>query len=119
MSKKERIRAYYSDIDGRDYDQVMALFADNARYRRADSCYDGKPALDDFFRHQRKIHGTHTLETLIEDGALIVAIGRFEGVGDKGDARAVNFTDVWTFGSDDKVVLRRTYLAFGHEYVLK
>jgi hypothetical protein len=44
-------------------------------------------------------------------------MGRFEGVGEKGDQRSVGFVDIWDFDDTDLVKKRRTFLATGHSVV--
>lgn len=120
MSTIEQIVAeYYARIDNCDFDWIMDLFSPNAVYKRADSTYNGKPAIDDFFRNQRKIKGVHSLETVTSTDNQVFAVGHFIGQGEKGDQKSIGFVDVWDFNSKDKVDLRRSYLALGHEAVLR
>lgn len=113
------IREYYSRIDASDTDWVIALFEQDAIYERADASYEGIPAIARFFRDERKIRGVHSIDTLIvdEEQSVVVALGRFSGVGQAVDARTVGFADIWHLSSTGRVTLRRTYLAIGHEYV--
>ncbi|GAA0334429.1 hypothetical protein GCM10009087_50910 [Sphingomonas oligophenolica] len=112
---------YYHRIDALDIDWVMALFCDDACYRRAGAVYDGKAAIERFFREERKINGSHDIATIVDDGdqRLVVICGRFTGEGEAGDRRAVEFADFWTFDDAAKVRLRRGYLAVGHELVAR
>ncbi len=120
MSTNEQIVAeYYARIDKCDFDWIVDLFADNAVYKRADSTYDGKPAIEDFFRNKRKIKGIHTIETITATDTQVFAVGHFEGTGEKDDQKSIGFVDVWDFNSEGKVNLRRSYLALGHEMVLR
>lgn len=120
MDRLEMIRDYYRRIDRQDLEWVVALFAPEAVYERADARYVGKDAIEHFFRAERLIRGVHTIATLTQDeSGRIFARGQFEGHGAANDARAVGFADVWEFRSDDKVCFRQTYLALGHAYVAR
>lgn len=113
------IADYYPAIDAQRIDWVLALFAPDAVYDRADARYDGKAAITDFFSNRRRIRGTHHIETLwaTEQDDAVFVTGRFEGVGEEGDARSIGFADVWTFGTPGQVIRRQTFLATGHGYV--
>jgi hypothetical protein len=67
-----------------------------------------------FFREQRLIRGIHKIEQILSLGRRVLAMGRFEGVGEKGDQRSVGFVDIWDFDDTDLVKKRRTFLATGH-----
>ena len=113
------VSAYYPRIDAVDTEWVLALFADDAVYLRADAVYAGRPAIARFFCEERKIRGRHTIDRMwIDHGsASVVAVGRFDGLGIAGDTRSVRFADVWQFNEAGLVTQRQTYLALGHEYV--
>jgi ketosteroid isomerase-like protein len=114
-----KIAEYYCHIDHQDIDWVLALFASDAVYQRADVTYRGMDAISRFFRHERQIKGTHVLDRLcaIEESKLVFVTGTFTGHGAMGDARSVRFADVWEFNGHAQIRLRQTYLALGHEYV--
>ena len=113
------IEAYYPRIDSSDIDWVVALFADDAVYERADAKYSNKQEIEEFFSKERQIRGRHVIEDLWpdEEAKQVVAIGRFEGVGAEGDPRSVGFADVWQFNDQQRVTKRRTFLALGNDYV--
>ncbi|MBY8826201.1 nuclear transport factor 2 family protein [Sphingomonas colocasiae] len=113
------IRDYYAHIDRVDLDWVLALFAADAVYERADATYSGISEISHFFREERQIRGVHDIEQLWADDDSVVALGEFRGVGAEGDARRVRFTDVWHFGADERVRRRQTFLALGHGYVAR
>lgn len=115
--RKTVVRDYYDHIDRVDLDWVLALFAPDAVYERADATYSGISAIARFFREERLIRGVHAIERLWADDDSVVALGEFRGVGAAGDARRVRFTDVWHFGADARVRRRQTFLALGHGYV--
>lgn len=119
MTNSERIAAYYVAIDRLDIDWVLGLFAASASYQRAEVEYRGAAEIARFFRERRKIRGRHMVERLwsTDRDSVIFVTGRFEGVGEAGDRRDIDFADVWHFGSGDLVEKRRTYLALGHAHV--
>lgn len=116
---RDRIAAYYPAIDRLDTEQVLALFAKDASYRRADMEYRTIEEIRQFFCTDRRIRGQHAIDTLWsdEDRGIVFVTGRFDGVGEAGDQRAVDFADVWHFNPDGLVGRRCTYLALGHAYV--
>ncbi|MFS8049204.1 nuclear transport factor 2 family protein [Rhizobium sp. BR 314] len=113
------VREYYRRIDACDIDWVTRLFDARAAYSRADATYIGGNAIALFFGEQRKIRGRHQIERIIMGtlGNVVTAVGRFHGVGHRGDRRDVGFVDVWTFNTSGLVTRRQTYLARGNEYV--
>lgn len=112
-------REYYRRVDARDTSWIVNLFADDAVYDRAETTYRGRAAIARFFQVERQIHGSHKLDDLIVEARsrIVVATGRFNGVGKAGDARDVGFADVWRFNSDQRVIRRQTFLALGNQYV--
>lgn len=116
---QQKVSEYYPHIDAVDTDWVLALFADDAIYFRADAVYAGRPAIARFFCEDRKIRGRHTIEKMWMDrhSASVVAVGRFDGQGVSGDSRSVRFADVWQFNEAGLVTQRQTFLALGHQYV--
>ena len=111
------IEKYYQQIDANDLDSVLMLFAADACYERADVVFADKAAIELFFREQRLIRGVHKIEQILSLGRRVLAMGRFEGVGEKGDQRSVGFVDIWDFDDTDLVKKRRTFLAAGHSVV--
>lgn len=115
----DTIREYYHRIDGGDVAWVVGLFSTGSSYNRAGVTYLGAEEIKRFFSESRKIRGVHTIRRFITspDCTTIVAEGRFEGTGEAGDVREVDFTDVWDFGADRLVTSRATYLGIGHAFV--
>jgi ketosteroid isomerase-like protein len=114
MKRTDRITEYYRRIDAQDVDAVLSLFADDAVYWRADRVYRGKPQIDRFFREERLIRGHHAVDAVWQVPGRVIATGRFQGTGEKGDPRSIGFIDIWTFGAGKAVTERRTFLATGH-----
>ena len=113
---KRLIAEYYPRVDAGDLDWVIGLFSDDAVYVRADAEYAGKPAIEAFYRGDRKIGGRHTIQGLFESGDTVAVQGVFCGVGADGSPRDIRFSDFWHF-RQVKVVARDTYLALGSDYV--
>lgn len=116
MTKEDTIRLYYQKVDAQEIDWVMGIFADHARYQRADADYIGKSAISDFYRNHRKIRGKHTIAGILSDINCVVAYGEFKGVGAQDQAKQIEFCDVWRFDGS-MVVYRHTYLGVGSDYV--
>ncbi|MDX8452312.1 nuclear transport factor 2 family protein [Mesorhizobium sp. VK9D] len=97
----------------------MALFSEDAVYERADARYVGRAAIEHFYRNERMIRGTHTLDRTChqEDAARVFVTGQFKGHGANEAPRLVRFTDIWEFDEQNKVRRRETYLALGQTYV--
>ena len=108
---------YYSRVDSEDVDWVLALFAEDAVYDRADARYVGKDAITRFYRGERKILGAHRLETVTATERTVMVNGVFAGVGHDGSAKCVGFADVWEFADTGLIANRKTYLALGSGYV--
>jgi steroid Delta-isomerase len=113
---KDIVELYYQKVDAGDIEWVIDLFTDDAVYQRADCTYPGKQAIAEFYRNSRKIRGKHSVEGLVTEGDFVVAFGEFNGVGEQGQPKHVEFCDVWHFRGS-KVDHRRSYLALGNDYV--
>ena len=111
------VQEYYPRVDAEDVEWVIALFADDAVYHRADSSYVGKRAISSFYRGERKILGRHTLENIATDDDKVLVNGVFCGEGHDGSLKKVGFADVWQFDATGLVTHRQTYLAIGSGYV--
>ena len=111
------VESYYRSIDAADIDAVVALFAEDAVYERAETVYAGRPRIADFFRHERRISGRHEIELILSLDDRVVSLGRFEGQGERGDAKSIAFAEIWEFDAAGLVRRRRTFLAAGSEIV--
>ena len=117
MQPQDIVRAYYPKVDAGDVEWVINLFAETGVYERADAVYDGKAAIADFYRGDRKIRGRHSLENIVADGDTIIVNGVFEGFGADDSPKKIAFADAWKFDDAGKVASRKTYLAIGADYV--
>ncbi len=117
MKNEDKIREYYSRIDAGDVKWVLALFAKDGDYFRADAKYIGHDAIAEFYETGRKIQGEHSLENVLNHNNLVAVNGEFKGVGGDGSPKKIGFSDFWTFNDKGLVSLRKTYLAQGSDYV--
>lgn len=119
MTRLQQIIQYYHDVDQQDIDAVLALFSDDAIYKRADAAYVGKNAIEHFYRNERMIRGAHTLDRTCDqpEASRVLVTGEFRGRGADEAPRVVRFTDVWEFNATGQVGRRETYLALGQGYV--
>jgi len=115
-SMKNLVSEYYPRVDRGDLDWVLAMFANDAVYTRADSCYEGKNEISEFYCADRKINGRHTINTIMESGNTVAVQGVFKGQGADGSPKNVRFSDFWQFDRN-LVSSRNTYLALGSNYV--
>lgn len=111
------IKDYYPKVDAGNTDWVIALFAEDGDYHRADVSYMGKKEISDFYQNARKIKGKHTLESIFAEGNTVAVSGVFEGVGADNSPKKIRFADFWTFNQEGLVCERKTYLASGSDYV--
>jgi ketosteroid isomerase-like protein len=117
MAYLETVKAYYPKVDAGDVEGVIGMFADDGEYQRVDAAYNGKQAIADFYRGDRKIQGTHSLKNVVAEANTVIANAVFEGVGADGSPKKIGFADVWQFDTDGLVNSRKTYLAVGSDYV--
>lgn len=118
---KNIVRNYYPTIDNGNVGAILLLFSNDASYKRADQNYANISEITEFFRNKRQIIGLHIIDRIWsnDSGDVIFATGKFEGKGVAGDARSVEFADIWQFNAIGLVFKRQTFLALGHAYVEK
>jgi ketosteroid isomerase-like protein len=110
MSTVDRatVMRYYERVDAKDVPGVVALFAEDAVYRRPG--YEpiaGHAALTDFYANQRVIDtGRHTVTGLVCEGPNIAVQGRFSGRLVDGSTAELEFADF--FQVQDGVFVQRT-----------
>lgn len=112
-----KVTEYYRRIDQRDINWVLALFAADGRYIRAEHELEGSEEIAAFYCHFRKIQGTHTIDLAVAKDNYVFVRGRFDGFGADHSPKQVSFCDFWSFNDEEKVSLRQTYLALGARYV--
>jgi len=117
MDMEGTIRDYYPKVDAGEIAWVIALFAKDGDYHRADASYIGRSEIADFYKNARKIKGRHTVENVFSEGNTVAVNGEFNGVGADESPRKIGFADFWTFDENGLVSVRKTYLAVGSDYV--
>jgi ketosteroid isomerase-like protein len=105
------VRRYYETVDADAVEELVALFAAAAVYRRPG--YEplvGRPAIERFYRDQRVIEsGGHTLTHVIADGAAVAVHGEFAGVLKDGKRVALRFADFFEFDAQGLFARRDTF----------
>lgn len=106
----EPVRRYYSTVDTAGADEVVALFTQDAVYRRPG--YEplrGRAELARFYGGVRVIaSGRHTLDELVIEGARAAVRGQFRGVLRVGSQVQVGFADFMRF-EGELIAERTTY----------
>lgn len=103
-----RITEYYSAIDAKDFDRALTLFDDRTTYQRGDIQLSGKASLRHFYRHVRKLNGSHTINSMKQGStsSSIEISGQF--IPANPAEQMLVFTDSFTFNAKGKVVERTT-----------
>ena len=84
--------------------------ADDVSYSREGwPVLNGKEAVQDFFEHQRQLHGQHIVTDIHTTPAVLVN-GRFVGT-NAGQPISLNFQDLWTFQPDQRVAFRKSWIS--------
>lgn len=106
-----KVREYYRLVDADDVPGIVALFAEDAVYRRPG--YEpmrGHADLRSFYGQERVIaDGTHTLTTVVTDGRRVAVHGVFDGVLKNGRQVTVEFADFFELNEHQQFARRDTY----------
>lgn len=104
------VRAYYRLVDSGDVPGLLALFADDAVYRRPGYVdMRGHADLARFYGGERVIRaGRHTLDTVVAHGLQVAVTGEFNGVLKDDRAVSLRFADFFVF-ERRQIVRRDTY----------
>ncbi len=111
------VRKYYKLIDEHKIDEVLDLFSQTAQYLRCGEVYNGIKAIEKFYKHERKIKGSHDLQNLWIIGPTAIVEGVFRGKGAEGQPKKVGFADFFRFNEESQIQDRHTYLMLGSSYV--
>jgi ketosteroid isomerase-like protein len=105
------VRSYYRRVDADDVDGLLALFAEDAVYRRPGyQPFHGRAALAEFYRGDRAIaHGTHAIRTIIEQGARVAVTGSFLGCLKDGSEVRCEFADFFRLDAEGRFSARKTF----------
>lgn len=111
MSTEELVRRYYPVVDAGDPHAVVALFSDDAVYRRPGyPPLAGTAALLAFYEQDRVIvEGRHTVHQVVVDGNRAAVQGSFAGVLKDGTKPELDFADFFEVDDDGRFSSRTTY----------
>lgn len=103
------VREYYDLVDAEEYDDLVALFAENVRYERpGQGAIEGRDALREFYLDERPLdEGSHEIHDVVVDGETVAVRGTFSGVQD-GDSVSFEFADFHEF-EDGEIHRRYTF----------
>lgn len=110
MSKntpESTVRQYYDLVDAEQYDDLVALFADDVRYERpGQGAIEGREALRAFYLDERPLEeGSHEIHDIVVDGKTVAVRGTFSGV-QNGETVSFDFADFHEFEDGE---IRRRY----------
>jgi ketosteroid isomerase-like protein len=107
---RELVTAYYAAVDAGDLEGLLALFDEEAVYRRPGyPPLEGRGALQAFYASDRIIaEGRHTISRVLVDGDLVATEGSFCGTARDGRPLAIRFSEVFRCASG-RIVERSTY----------
>ena len=100
------VRRYYDLVDAENYDDLVALFADDVSYERpGQDAIEGRDALRAFYEEGRPLDdGAHEVHDVIVDGDTVAVRGSFSGR-QNGERVGFGFADVHEF--DGETIARR------------
>jgi ketosteroid isomerase-like protein len=108
------VRRYYDVVDAGDNAALIALFDQDATYKRPGYAqFNGHEDLRNFYENNRVIvSGAHTLTALFVDGLRVAVEGTFAGTLKDGRKVTLPFSDFFELHPVDgelKILRRRTY----------
>jgi ketosteroid isomerase-like protein len=103
------VREYYELVDAEQYDDLVALFAENVRYERpGQGAIEGREQLRKFYLDGRPLEdGSHEIHDVVVDGETVAVRGTFSGV-QHGETVSFDFADFHEF-KDGKIHRRYTF----------
>ncbi|WP_190891776.1 nuclear transport factor 2 family protein [Spirosoma profusum] len=110
------MQSYYTHVDRNDFQHFSKIFTEGIIYHRAEHTIIGLKNLIKFYNSERRIVGTHFIDSIFESQNTLIVLGRFTGVNSNSNSIIIDFADFFYF--DDKSSLisqRKTYLANGYE----
>jgi len=105
------VRTYYELVDANSVEDMLALFDDQAIYRRPGyEPLNGKFMLRSFYNSERLIeHGSHQITRMIIQGCSAAVVGCFEGKLKSGSRVNVRFSDFFSVNEKRLIVERDTF----------
>ncbi|WP_049981005.1 nuclear transport factor 2 family protein [Halolamina rubra] len=109
MDHEATARRYYDLVDAGEYDELVALFAEDVIYERpGQATIEGRLALREFYEEGRPLsNGEHELHAVVPDGDTVAVRGTFRGEQD-GETVELGFADFHEF-EDGAIARRYTY----------
>lgn len=108
------VQNYYRYVDEGNWDAVLTLFSTNIFYKRgSNKLIDGKPALEKFYKQERKIaEGNHVVKVTVSPPNVYVS-GSFAGKLVSEEYVEVDFVDVFKF--EGRKIVKRVTAFHGQE----
>ena len=106
-SPEEVVRTYYDVVDAEQYDELVALFAEDIRYERpGQEPLVGRESLRQFYLEDRPLDdGAHEIHSVVGDGETVAVRGTFSGV-QNGETVEFDFADFHEFEGE---TIKRRY----------
>ncbi|WP_256683997.1 nuclear transport factor 2 family protein [Halococcus qingdaonensis] len=100
------VRRYYELVDAENYDDLVALFADDVSYERpGQDAIEGRDALRTFYEEGRPLDdGSHEVHDVLVDGDTVAVRGSFSGR-QNGERVGFDFADIHEF--EGETIARR------------
>ncbi|MEU5302978.1 nuclear transport factor 2 family protein [Streptomyces noursei] len=108
-ARAAKVREYYRLVDAADVPGLIALFTEDAVYRRPGyPPMRGHQGLRAFYTGERIIaRGRHTVTSLLVEGERSAVTGVFEGVLKDGSEVSLEFADFFVHRDDDQCFRQR------------
>ncbi|AYJ51622.1 nuclear transport factor 2 family protein [Rhodococcus sp. P1Y] len=105
------VRSYYELVDANRVEDMLALFDDQAIYRRPGyEPLNGKSMLRSFYNGVRVIeHGSHQITCVIKQDRSAAVVGCFEGKLKSGSQVNVRFSDFFSLNEQGLITERDTF----------
>ncbi|MFG3497208.1 nuclear transport factor 2 family protein [Streptomyces sp. NPDC047928] len=106
-----KVREYYRRVDADDVPGLIALFAEDAVYRRPGyPPMRGHEGLSAFYNGERVIaRGAHTVTSAVAESGRVAVNGVFEGVLKDGREVSLEFADFFVLDDEQRFTRRDTY----------
>lgn len=108
--RKDQIIEMFCSVDAGQWDALSQYYHPQCRYERPGfPAISGLDDLHDFYASVRPIaSGAHRIDSMVEEGDLVCALGSFDGQLKTGDPISLRFADRYRFESD-RIIERTTY----------
>ncbi|MFT4311691.1 MAG: nuclear transport factor 2 family protein [Candidatus Woesearchaeota archaeon] len=89
-------------MDAKSFPKMFELFSENIIYIRGEQTISGMKAFRDFYIHQRKLSGQHTIKKILVFDKQVIVKGVFDGKNSN---------------ENTQIIQRETYLANGFKLI--